>query len=244
MSITRKRYVAKLIGRIIIFILCLIMCTKPQFFNILKGMNFFDEFHILHLLWIIWMYDTILQIIPIKNKIALGSQKLFANRYKKAEEDKNFKDILKKYIKSTNIGALKVLVSWVLLTTIIGVLYYTDTINEIWLFMICIFFYVCDLICVLVWCPFRLMMKNKCCTTCRIFNWDHLMMFTPLIFIGGFYSLSLVAIAVLAVIVWELSILIHPERFSEVTNVSLRCTNCTDKLCTQYCQKKKQNTQE
>ena len=30
---------------------------------------------------------------------------------------------------------------------------------------------------------------------------------------------------------------IHPERFSEMTNVALRCSNCTDKLCTQYCQK-------
>ena len=104
--------------------------------------------------------------------------------------------------------------------------------------MISIFFYVCDLICVLVWCPFRLIMKNKCCTTCRIFNWDHLMMFSPLIFCGGFFSISLVVIAFLAFLIWELSIILYPERFSEMTNVALRCSNCTDKLCTQYCQKK------
>ena len=124
-----------------------------------------------------------------------------------------------------------------MLIVTIGILYYFNIINEIWLFMFSTLFYVCDLICVLIWCPFRLIMKNKCCTTCRIFNWDHLMMFSPLIFCGGFFAISLVVTAFLAWLVWELCILIYPERFSEMTNVALRCSNCTDKLCTQYCKK-------
>ena len=124
-----------------------------------------------------------------------------------------------------------------MLTLIIGILYYNDVINQIGLFIISVFFYVCDLICVLVWCPFRLIMKNKCCTTCRIFNWDHLMMFSPLIFCGGFFAISLVIIAFLAWLIWELSILRYPERFAEMTNIALRCSKCTDKLCTQYCKK-------
>lgn len=40
-------------------------------------MNFFDELHLLHILWLIWIFDMLLQIIPIKNKVTLGSQKLF-----------------------------------------------------------------------------------------------------------------------------------------------------------------------
>lgn len=236
MSTTRKRYVIRLIGRIIIFILCLFVCTKPDFFNILKGMNFFDEFHILHLLWFVWICDMVLQIIPIKNKVALGSQKLFANRFQPIREKINYK-ALKNYVVMTTKSAYKVFIIWTILIIGIGLLYYFDIINEIWLFMITVFFYVCDLICVLIWCPFRLLMKNKCCTTCRIFNWDHLMMFSPLIFIGGFYSISLVVMAFLAWLVWELCVLIYPERFSEMTNVALRCSKCTDKLCTQYCQK-------
>ena len=111
------------------------------------------------------------------------------------------------------------------------------TIGKAGMFMLSVIFYVCDLICVLVWCPFRLIMKNKCCTTCRIFNWDHLMMFSPLIFIGGFYSVSLVVMAVIAWLVWEICIMLYPERFCEMTNVALKCSECTDKLCTQYCQK-------
>ena len=103
--------------------------------------------------------------------------------------------------------------------------------------IIAIFFYVCDLICVLIWCPFRLIMKNRCCTTCRIFNWDHFMMFSPLIFVGGFYCWSLFGLSLLALIVWEVCVLMYPERFWEVSNLALRCSECSDKLCTQYCQK-------
>ena len=129
------------------------------------------------------MIDMILQIIPIKNKVALGSQKLFANRFKGIREKINYK-ALKSYIKFTTAGAYKVMIIWILLITIIGILYYNNIINKIWLFMISVFFYVCDLICVLIF----------------------------------------------------------PERFSEMTNIALRCSECTDKLCTQYCQKlRKQN---
>ena len=236
MSITRKRYFMRLFIRIVIFVICLIMCFKPDFYNIIDGMNFFDGFHVLHILWIIWVIDMILQIIPIKNKLALGSQKLFAKRFQSNSKKINYK-VLKDYVKKTTASAYKVFIIWVLLIAVIGILYYFNIINKIWLFMISVFFYVCDLVCVLIWCPFRLIMKNKCCTTCRIFNWNHLMMFSPLIFCGGFYSISLVVIAVLAWGIWELCILFYPERFSEMTNVSLRCSNCTDKLCTQYCKK-------
>lgn len=236
MSVTRKRYFIRLIGRIVIFIVCLILCFKPRFYDILEGMNFFDDFHILHLLWLIWVFDIILQIIPIKNKVALGSQKLFLNRFKPIQ-GKNNKEALKNYIKNTTASAYKVFIIWTLLIVVIGILYYFNIINKIWLFMFSVFFYVCDLICVLIWCPFRLIMKNKCCTTCRIFNWGHLMMFSPLIFCGGFFAISLVIMSFLAWLIWELCILLYPERFSEMTNVALRCSNCTDKLCTQYCQK-------
>ena len=238
MSIIRKKYFIRFFGRILIFIGCLMMCFYPENFEILDGMNFFSKFYIFHLLWGIWMVDMILQIIPIKNNVALGSQKLFANRFHPIRENVNIKS-LKKHIAGITASAYKVFIIWTLLIAIIGVLFHFNIINKIGLFMISVFFYVCDLICVLVWCPFRLLMKNKCCTTCRIFNWDHLMMFSPLIFVGGFFSISLVVMAFLAWLVWELCVLIFPERFSEITNSALRCNKCTDKLCTQYCQKRR-----
>lgn len=216
------------------------MFKDAQNFEILDGNNFFKKFNILHILWGVWMLDMILQIVPLKNKLALGSQKLFATRFKPIIEKINY-EALKNYVVTTTKAAYKVFIIWTIVVVGIGLLYYLGIISKITVFMISIFFYVCDLICVLIWCPFRLLMKNKCCTTCRIFNWDHLMMFAPLIFIGGFFATSLVIMAILAWLVWEVAVMIYPERFSELTNEALKCSECTDKLCTQYCQKKAKN---
>ena len=213
------------------------MCfVSPKKFEILEGNNFFKGFSLFHILWLLWVVDMVLQIIPVKNKIAIGSQKLFANRFRPIYEKINYK-ALKNYIISTTKSAYKVMLIWIFLIAVIGGLYYASVIDKIWLFIISVFFYVCDLICVLIWCPFRLIMKNKCCTTCRIFNWDHLMMFSPLIFLGGFFAISLVTMAFLVWVIWELCVMLYPERFWEMTNLSLKCCECTDKLCTQYCQK-------
>ena len=237
MSKTRKRYILRLIGRIIILIICIfLLIFKPDTFYVLSGWNFFKSFSILHILWLIWVIDMILQIIPIKNKLPLGSQKLFKNRFKASDKIISL-DKLKKYIVSTTKAAYKVFIIWSILTIVIGCLYLFNILPKEIVFLISVVFYVCDLICVLVWCPFRLIMKNKCCTTCRIFNWDHLMMFSPFIFINGFYTISLFILAFVAWLIWELCILIFPERFSEMTNISLKCSECTDKLCTQYCKK-------
>ena len=236
MSKIRKKYMRSLIARIIVFIIGLYMYKDVQKFEILEGNNFFKEFNVLHILWGVWMLDMILQIVPLKNKLALGSQKLFATRFKPIIEKINY-EALKNYVVTTTKAAYKVFIIWTIVVVGIGLLYYFGLISKITVFMISIFFYVCDLICVLVWCPFRLLMKNKCCTTCRIFNWDHLMMFAPLIFIGGFFATSLVIMAIIAWLVWEVAVMIYPERFSELTNEALKCSECTDKLCTQYCQK-------
>ena len=237
MSATRKRYFMRLIGRIAIFAVCLGICFFcPQWLQVLEGDAFFHKLSPLHLFWVIWVIDMVYQILPVKNKVALGSQKLFANRFRPIREKINTQ-ALKSYVFTTTKAAYKVMLLWGAIAAVIGVLYFCGVINKAWLFMLSVLFYVCDLICVLIWCPFRLIMKNKCCTTCRIFNWDHLMMFTPMIFLGGFYAISLVALAFAAWLIWELCVMLYPERFWEMTNLALKCSECTDKLCTQYCQK-------
>ena len=237
MSETRKRYICRLVARCLILLICAALwITRPQIFDILEGMRFFDHLSLLHILWVIWVIDMFLQIVPIKNKVPLGSMKLFANRFKPIREKVNVQ-ALRRYVRTTTRAAYGVFLLWCMLVAVLGVLYHLDVISKTGMFMISVLFYVCDLICVLVWCPFRLLMKTRCCTTCRIFNWDHLMMFSPLVFVGGFYALSLFFMALLAWIVWECCILLYPERFWEHSNTALRCTECTDKLCTQYCQK-------
>ncbi len=233
----RRKYMARLVLRIITFFLCIFIFLKaPGQFDILQGFDFFKKPSLLHLLWLAWVVDMLEQVIPAKSHIALGSQKHFAFRFRPIKEKLN-KERLKEYVVATTKSAYTVFLLWLVLTLAIGYLFLRGIISIEIVVLISVFFYVCDLICVLIWCPFRLMMKTRCYTTCRIFNWDHLMMFSPMIFVGGFYCLSLFFLSLLVFVVWEVCIFLHPERFWEITNTALRCSECTDKLCTQYCQK-------
>ena len=82
MSQMRKRYMFRLVFRCIVLTVSVMgVFLTPEEFSVLEGMNFFREFSVLHLLWLIWVWDMILQIIPVKNKLPLGSMKLFANRF-------------------------------------------------------------------------------------------------------------------------------------------------------------------
>jgi len=237
MSKTREMYFFRLSGRIVVFIVgILIYIFDKDAFDVADGWEFFCEFSPLHILWLLWICDMILQLIPVKSHISIGSQKVFESLFKPIKEKVNYKN-LKQYIKDTTLTAYKVMIIWIALTVMISMLYTSRVIDTGMMILTATFFYVCDLICVLVWCPFRLIMHNKCCTTCRIFNWDHLMMFLPIIALNSFYSWSLVIFAFVIWLVWELCVIVYPERFWENSNMALRCSECTDKLCTQYCQK-------
>ena len=199
-SKTRKIYFLRLFGRIAaLFMAVALYILKKSEFDILSGLNFFSGFSVLHILWAVWMWDMVLQLIPVKAHISIGSQKVFSSLFRPIKEKIN-KDNLKKYIKDTTNAAYKVMVLWIVLVLAIGVLYWRGIIGIAEIFLISVFFYVADLICVLIWCPFRLIMGNKCCTTCRIFNWDHLMMFSPFILVPGVYSYTL---AGFALAIWE-----------------------------------------
>ena len=240
MTKIRKTYMMRLVFRCLVFAVCLlIFIFRPEELDILQNGNFFHRFYVFHLLWGIWVADMILQLVPVKEKVPLGSQKLFRQRFKPIRDKINYQ-ALHQYIVSTTNAAYKVLLLWVALLTVLGILHYTGMISDQILFLISVAFYVCDLICVLIWCPFRLILQNRCCTTCRIFNWDHLMMFTPMLFIKGFFSVSLLVLAFAVWLVWEICVLIYPERFWEHSNEALRCSECTDKLCIQYCKKLQQ----
>ena len=235
----RKRYIIRLVCRCIILVFAFFLVFAdfaPH--NILQGFDFFHKASWLHALWVIWMLDMAAQLFPIKKTIALGSHKVFRKRFKPVLE-RISPEALKNHIVATTKSAYRVMLLWIALIAVLGILKYIGILADKHLFLVSVVFYVCDLICVLVWCPFRLIMGNRCCTTCRIFNWDHLMMFSPLFFLGGFYGLSLALTATLAFLLWEWMLLRHPERFWERTNAALRCASCTDKLCTQYCPKRK-----
>ena len=203
----------------------------PESFGVLVDGRFFQSFGWLHILWIIWVIDMIRQLIPTKGYLPLGSLKQFRNFYKPIKTLVERAELLP-FIRKNGMDFLKVLGVWTLLVAGIGVLWWMDILREKELLLLSVVFFVLDLTFVLFWCPFRVwILKNRCCTTCRIFNWDHMMMFSPIMFIPSFYSISLFGLSMIKFLIWECCFILYPERFCEETNAALHCQNCTDKLC-------------
>lgn len=230
-SVMLRKYRLRLAFRVLTAVVTVwVLLADRSAFRVLTGWGFWQRLSPLHLLWLIWMGDMVLQLIPTRQVMALGSQKQFGRWCRPAAGwDAG---ALADYVRKSDRGANKVLVSWVAVTIILGVLRSTEVFGPEELLLTSVFFYVCDLICVVVWCPFRtFLMKNRCCTTCRIFNWDHMMMFVPFLFVPGFYGWTLAGLAAVVAVVWEVQWRRHPERFWEGSNLALRCANCTDRLC-------------
>jgi hypothetical protein len=134
-------------------------------------------------------------------------------------------------IQDNNATVLVALV-WIVFNMFFGMLYMKGILDDGVMLLLCSAYSVCDLICILFFCPFQSwFLKNKCCSTCRIYNWDYAMMFTPLFFIKKSYTWSLLLLSVALLIRWEITFYRHPERFSENTNEYLHCKNCTERLC-------------
>ena len=228
----RRNYLRRLIFRIIILLIMIyIYIFHPNAYEVSKGINFIKKFSPLHIIWIIWMVDIILQLCKVPSYWPLGSQKIWGYRYLPSIKEID-EIVIKKYMKVINTDIIAIAITWILVIAQIGTLYLTKTIPYQVVILCSTVFYVCDIICIIGWCPFKtLYMHNKCCTTCRIFNWDHAMMFTPLIFIPGIFTYSLVIMSAIVLIVWEVTCATHPERFLEKTNNALQCHNCKDKLC-------------
>ena len=161
MSKMRKRYICKLVGRCTVFVLCILAVVfAPEMFGVLDGMNFFREFSWLHVLWLIWMADMLPQIVSYPNNAPVGSMKLFSRRFRPGKGDLNHEALRQHIIHSTRRAYL-IFAVWCAMLAVIGLCYHLGLFGKPVLFLICVFFYVCDLICVLVWCPFRLTMKIR-----------------------------------------------------------------------------------
>lgn len=186
-------------------------------------LGFERKFGILLIIWVAYVFEMACRFFPSRLE-SMGCQKQFA---------RNYNPTCQEYKRSTNAWrVLLVVLSWVALNGSIGLLYYLGIIDEGILVLISLAYGVCDMICILFFCPFQTwMMKNRCCNTCRIYNWDFAMMFTPYIFVFKLYTWSLLGMSLLLLVRWEMTHLLHPERFEESTNASLHCKNCQEKLC-------------
>ena len=183
------------------------------------------------IIWIVFAVEMIFRFFPSKYE-SPGCQKQFKRNYVKSGRTE---------IKiADNNATILVALIWVVFNAVFGALYMLDVFDKGIMFLLCLAYSVCDMICILFFCPFQSwLLKNKCCGSCRIYNWDYAMMFTPLFFVRRGYYWSLLALSIALLLRWEITFYRHPERFSEKTNEYLKCKNCTERLCSH---KKQLNT--
>jgi len=173
--------------------------------------------------WLVYVIEMIFRFFPTRIE-SPGCQKQFARNYVKTGET----DI----VVHDNNATMLVALIWIVFNGIFGALHMMGIIDDGIMILLCGAFSVCDMICIMFFCPFQSwFLKNKCCSACRIYNWDFAMMFTPLFFVEKTYTWSLLVLSIALLIRWEITFYRHPERFSEHTNAYLKCSNCTEKLC-------------
>lgn len=230
-----KRYWIKLVFRIVVFAIFLGMYITDKE---LIGYFLNYEFHLgiveygitpVHGLWLIFMVMMISHLIPNKRKSMALEKSLEANY---AEINGYSETELFRFVKDQNVKAWKVMLVWLSFNAVFGVLYLAGVLEDVDLLMLTVFYFLSDYICILFFCPFqKYIMKNRCCVNCRIYDWGHFMMFTPMLFIRNFFSWSLFFTALVVLIHWEILYAKYPERFWSQSNKVLQCANCKDKTC-------------
>ena len=221
-------YVIRFALRIIVLVIGMILYIKaPELLDI-DNFDFFSSFSVMHLFWLFLLATLFFSYIP-KAKVSIGSLKNSRKYY--SSIDYNVAE-LEEYKAKTDKKAIVVALIWIVFNTPFWILYLLKIISSKELLILVLLFAVADLFCVLIFCPFQLFFRNKCCTTCRIFLWDHIFLVSPLIVVPGFFSKSLIIIAAILVIIWEIQWHRHPEYFWEGSNKNLQCNTCKDKICT------------
>ena len=224
LSVVSAQHYFRLSYRLVLFGILLIVYIRDKMNHGGTLMDLMDSYPvIIVLIWIIFTVEMVQRFIPSPTE-SPGCQKQFARNYIKSGST----DIA---IQENNASVLVALV-WVLFNGIFGAFHMAGILDDGIMILLCCAYSVCDVICILFFCPFQTwFLKNKCCCTCRIYNWDYAMMFTPIFFVKSPYTWSLLALSVLLLMRWEITFFRHPERFSDKTNAYLHCSNCSEKLC-------------
>lgn len=223
-------YMLKLAFRIAIVVIAFVIYLSDRNrFDYFMNTPFWHEFSLVHVIWVVFMVIMICHLIP-NNRLTMAWRKARENEYRPADQYEELR--LYKFVQDQNAKAWRVMLVWLSFNAIFGILYLFHVITASDLLMLTIFYFLSDYICILFFCPFQtFIMKNKCCINCRIYDWGHFMMFTPMLFIRNFYSWSLFFTSLVVLIHWEIIYSRYPERFWEGSNKTLRCENCKEQTC-------------
>ncbi len=225
LSPTSVMHYLKLVGRSCMFLLAVVLYIvgKVQHKGMFAG---FESGLLPYIYAVIFSVEIALRLFPSKLE-SMGCQKHFKQNFvPRAEFDRS--ELRRRSLRQIT----PVIIFWVTLNALIFALYFAGLIDWGILILVSLAYSVCDMICILFFCPFETwMMMNKCCGSCRIYNWDFIMMFTPLIFFRHPLAWLLAGLSLILLLRWEIGAYLTPERYFEDTNQMLSCANCTEHLC-------------
>ena len=221
LSTVTKRYLRDFALRLTVFLFVLgLYLFRPELLDFTQMSRPVSP---LGVLWIAVFFSMVVQLNP-KSGLTTGCMKQYQIGYDPVDTYDPAK--LQATVRQQDLGALKVALLWLSVNGCIGLLQAPT------LMLLCAFYYLSDLICVLFFCPFQtFLMKNRCCVNCRIFAWGSWMMAAPLMWVPHLYAQSLFWTGVLVLVVWEVHFRRHPERFWFGSNRHLQCAHCTEQLC-------------
>ena len=180
----------------------------------------------LSVVWLLLMLSMAVRLFPSKSE-SLGCQKEFARRFRPTGLLPSSQEI-----HHANRGAAVVLAVWIASNAVVFGLHFQGWLSQRAMVCLAGFYGVCDIVCILFFCPFQAwMMHNRCCTTCRIYNCDYLMLCTPLLPLTGPLTRLACLLATVLFVRWELTYHFRRERFFESSNQALQCSQCQEHLC-------------
>lgn len=198
-----------------------------------------------NIFWIILFVDLLWRFIPGKFH-HIGQQKYLKRNFTPSKAYQESGELSDKELKNKKIMDKRAVIAlgvFFLMNAVWLVFYCFGIFRPQELFGIMLLYFIGDMICAFGICPFRLIfLKHRCCNVCRIYNWDSIMLVTPLMLVPSWYSWTLGFIAIVYTIVWEVSYHKHPERFYGSSNATLNCNHCKHGMCPYRYKRNKKNT--
>lgn len=213
-----------------IFLIIVAVFVQPQ--------GFFYSL-LLFAVWAMLMIGMLFRLIP-NECVAIGARKHYISLNSLHPTGTDFElnhytDKSKENKVTSNLhkGAMAIAVFWLTLNVVMFLLFqYLDMLTFNNAMILALTYSIFDSLFVIFFCPFqKFFMHNRCCTTCRIYNWDYIMICTPLLLFPSTFSVSLLATAFAVLLVWEIHIKKFPHRFMQETNELLKCKHCKVKPC-------------
>ena len=181
-------------------------------------------------IWTTLIIGMLFRIIPNK-WISMGARKHYACSFKPNPESHEINTAETR--KLFNKGAILSALSFITINlALFFILINNALLTPASVILISLFYAIIDIVFILFFCPFRaLFLRNRCCTVCRIYNWDYIMICFPFMLYWHFYSLSLLFTSVIVLICWETAIKKKFHYFNPSANANLNCALCKDRLC-------------